>query len=126
AEVIVPSRLPRRPVVLDQGIDLTEMAQLRLSIDSAASNDLPTKPARRSPEHVVVVGAASGVGSTTISINLLAALRQRRLQAVLWNAADEHELAAVANSAKLAAATDVLLFDVGAEPTQKFDRLYDI
>src|SRR5262245_49624706 len=54
AEVIVPSRLPKQPAISDQGIDLTEMAQIRLSIDHERFEEHPHSPP--TPFHLVIVG----------------------------------------------------------------------
>jgi MinD-like ATPase involved in chromosome partitioning or flagellar assembly len=69
------------------------------------------------PIHIAVVGAAVGVGSTTVATNLAAALNAHRLRTLVWNAESN-----LTNHA----AVDVLLFDVGAKPTQTADRLWDI
>jgi MinD-like ATPase involved in chromosome partitioning or flagellar assembly len=116
AEVIVPSRLPRKQAPLDQGLDLTEITHLQLPVDRDAFDERSNNH-RSVPFHVAVVGAAVGVGSTTVATNLAAALNAHRLRTLVWNAESN-----LTNHA----AADVLLFDVGAGPTQTADRLWDI
>jgi flagellar biosynthesis GTPase FlhF len=121
AEVIVPSRLPKRPAVLDQGLDLTEMEQIRISADHDRADELPTAN-RAAPFHLVVVGAVSRVGATTIATNLAAVFNARSIKTTLWNG-DGNRFGNFPSTSQTA---DMLLFDVGSNPTQNFDRLWDI
>jgi flagellar biosynthesis protein FlhF len=121
SEVIVPSRLPKRSTILDQGLDLSEMEQIRMSADHERADEPPAAN-RPAPFHLVVVGAASRVGATTIATNLAAVLTARRIKTTLWNG-DADRFGHFPSTSQ---SSDVLLFDVGSNPTQNFDRLWDI
>lgn len=123
AEVIVPSRLPKRPAILDQGIDLTEMAQLRRSVDHELLEELPLH-GRTPPFHIVVAGAATGVGTTTVATNLAATLNRQQLRAMLWNSDHSFEHF-TARGRQSVLSADVLLFDVGSDRSKTFDRLWE-
>lgn len=123
AEVIVPSRLPKRSAILDQGLDLTEMAQIRMSVEHEQLED-PAGNHAAGPFHLIVAGAGSRVGSTTVATNLAAAFNARRLQTSIWSGESRHHTLADFSSRNPSA--DVLLLDVGSKSAQQFDRLWDI
>jgi hypothetical protein len=123
AEVIVPSRLPQRPTILDHGLDLSEMAQIRMSVEHEQFEDSAGNHDAR-PFHLVVAGAGSRVGSTTVATNLAAALSARRLRASIWNGDSRHDRRDGFQSHLPSA--DVLILDVGSKPTQQFERVWDI
>ncbi len=127
AEVIVPSRLPRRPALLDQGIDLTEMAQLRLSVEHDQINDRRATDVP-APFHLVVAAAASRVGSTTIATNLATALNHQQLRTIVCSADHEFDRFTAPNFNNHSAdgtAADVILFDVGSKPVQNSHRFWN-
>jgi flagellar biosynthesis GTPase FlhF len=122
-EVIVPSRLPKRPTILDQGLDLTEMAQIRMSVEHERFEE-PANNQRTEPFHLVVAGAGRGVGSTTVATNLAAALNSRRVRASVWSGESRNDRLAGNQSSQ--ASADVLILDVGSRPAQQFDRLWEV
>ncbi|MCC7086212.1 MAG: hypothetical protein IT427_14510 [Pirellulales bacterium] len=123
AEVIVPSRLPKRPAISDQGLDLTELAETCRPIDPEIFTG-QGRNCQALPLHLVVAGAASGVGATTVALNLAASLGARQLRTIVWNHENSFDHAGGAEPTNRPA--DVLLFDAGSKPARRFDRLWDI
>jgi hypothetical protein len=109
---------------LDQGIDLTELAQLRRAVDHELLDEHPSVD-HHTPLHVVVAGAAAGVGATSVATHLAAALNRQHMRTLAWSSDHPFEHF-TERGFQSPAAADVLLFDVGCNAAQKFDRLWEI
>lgn len=125
AEVIVPSRLPKRPAILDQGIDLSEMALLERSVNHELHDERVPHDQQTTPWHIVIAGATAGAGATTVAAQLAAALNRSQLRTLVWNSDHPFEHF-TQRGVQSPAAAEVLLFDVGCDASEKFDRLWAV